>query len=129
MNLNRFWWGLGWVLVLAALVICLVPSHDLPGNFKISDKLEHLIGHGVLALYFAGLVPRRSWWKIFVLLLLFGIGIECAQYLMQVGRDADVRDVIANGIGTLFGLLVARLGLSRWPELAARLLGQRRVAP
>ena len=114
--------------MLAALVVCLVPFHSVPGAFKISDKLSHLVGHGGLALYFAGLVPRQRWWKIFAFLLLFGIAVEFAQYAMQVGREGELRDVIANCIGAAFGLLLARLGLERWPEIAERLLGQRRPA-
>jgi glycopeptide antibiotics resistance protein len=128
MKFMRFWWGFGVVLVLAALVVCLVPFHDIPGEFKLSDKLGHLLGHGALAAYFAGLVPRPRWWKVFAFLLLFGVGIESAQYAMQVGRDGDPRDVIANGAGAALGLLAARLGLERWPEFAERLLGQRRPA-
>ena len=124
----RVLWGFGVVIVLAALVVCLMPGQELPGSFKINDKAGHLIGHGLMALYFAGLVPRSRWWKIFVFLLLFGIVVEFAQYYMDVGRDGDPRDVIANSAGALLGLLLARLGLARWPLLAAGLLGQRRAA-
>jgi glycopeptide antibiotics resistance protein len=70
-------------------------------------------------------VPRRGWWKIFVFLLLFGISIEFAQYYMRAGRDGDPRDVIANSLGAVLGLLLGRIGLARWPELAAWLLGRR----
>ena len=94
-------------------------------EFELNDKVSHLVGHGSLALYFAGLVPRRGWWKIFVFLLLFGIAIEFAQYYMHAGRDGDPRDVIANSLGAAFGLLLARCGLARWPEFAAWLLGRR----
>jgi len=126
--MTRFWWGLGVVLVLAAVVICLVPGQELPGAFEMNDKASHLVGHGALALYFAGLVPRHRWWKIFVFLLLLGAAIELAQFHMHVGREGDVRDVFANSVGALFGLLLARLGLARWPEAFAWLLGRRRTA-
>jgi len=126
--MTRFWWGLGGVLVLAAVVVCLLPGHDVPGVFELNDKLSHLAGHGGLALYFAGLVPRHRWWKIFVFLLLLGAGIEVAQFHMHMGREGDVRDVLANGLGAALGLLLARLGLARWPEAAAWLIGQRRAA-
>jgi len=116
------------VLVLAAIVVCLVPGHELPAGFDMNDKLGHLIGHGTLALYFTGLVPRRSWWKILLFLLLLGSVIEFAQYLMQVGRNGDPRDVLANAIGAVLGLLLGWIGLARWPEAAAWLLGRRRVA-
>ena len=125
MKFMRFWWGFGVVLVLAALVVCLVPVHDIPGEFKLSDKLSHLLGHGALAAYFAGLVPRPRWWKIFAFLLLFGISVEFAQYYMNVGRYGEARDVFANSIGAALGLLIARLGLARWPEWTERLLGRR----
>jgi VanZ family protein len=128
MKFARFWWGFGVVLVLAAVIVCLVPARELPGAFEVSDKFSHLAGHGVLALYFAGLVSRSRWWKIFAFLLLLGAGIEFAQYTMQVGREGDPRDIVANSAGAAMGLLLARLGLERWPEFAARLLGQRRPA-
>jgi VanZ family protein len=129
MNLTRVWWTIGAFLVLAAIVICLMPPQQLPATVDFNDKVGHLVGHGALAAYFAGLVPRRGWWKIFVFLLVFGVVIEFAQYFMQVGRDGDPRDLLANSAGVLFGLLLARLGLARWPEFGAWLLGRRRAVP
>jgi VanZ family protein len=125
MNLIRVWWALGVLVVIAAVLICLMPGPDLPRPLEWNDKLSHLVGHGAMAAYFAGLVPRRGWWKIFVFLLLLGISIEFAQYYMHAGREGDPRDVVANSAGAAIGLLAARLGLARWPEIAARLLGQR----
>jgi VanZ family protein len=126
--MNRLWWGFGIFLVAAATVICLVPMQELPGEFSINDKINHVIGHAGLAAWFTGLVPRRNWWKIFLSLLLFGICIEFAQYYMHVGRNGDPRDVLANSVGAVLGLTLGRLGLARWPEFAAWLLG-RRAAP
>jgi VanZ family protein len=125
MNLSRAWWGLGGLLSVTAAVVCLVPMQQVHSGFDMNDKVSHLIGHGTLAAYFAGLVPRHRWWKIFVLLLLFGILVEFAQYYMNLGRNGDARDVIANACGATLGLLAARLGVSRWPDLAAWLLGRR----
>jgi VanZ family protein len=125
MNLSRVWWALGALLFVTAAVVCLVPMQQVHRNFDLNDKMSHLLGHGALAAYFAGLVPRHRWWRIFVSLLLFGILVEFAQYYMNVGRHGDARDVIANAMGAMFGLLAARLGVSRWPDLAAWLLGRR----
>jgi len=127
MNLQRVWWTVGVVLIAAAILVCLVPLHDVGGSFQWNDKASHLVGHGTLALYFTGLVPRRSWWRIFVFLLLMGVAIEFAQYFMQLGRFGDPRDVLANSAGAALGLLAGRLGGARWPELAAWLLGRRAV--
>ena len=125
MNLQRVWWALGAVLVVAAMLVCLVPVDNVPTAFEWNDKVSHLLGHGALAIYFAGLLPRRGWWKIFVFLLLFGVAIEFGQHLMQVGRQGDPRDVLANCTGAALGLVAARLGLARWPDLVAWLLGRR----
>jgi VanZ family protein len=127
MSLERLWWTLGVLLVVAATLVCLVPIPQMPKNFDLNDKVSHLVGHGTLALYFAGLVPRRAWWKIFLLLLLFGTAIELAQYYMRAGRNGDLRDVLANSAGAALGLALARCGLARWPEFAARLLGRRAI--
>lgn len=125
MTLTRFWWVLGFLFVGLAVWICLVPGQDLPGAFELNDKVGHAGGHALLALYFTGLVPRRGWWKIFALLLLLGMGIEFAQYHMHAGREGDPRDVLANSTGSLIGLLLGFLGISRWPAWAAWLLGRR----
>ena len=128
MNLVRLEWMLGVVLMIAATVACLVPGHDLPGMFELNDKASHMAGHGALALYFTGLVPRRNWWKIFLYLMLFGAVIEMAQHYMHLGRNGDARDLLANVIGVSLGLLVGLLGVSRWPELVAWMFGRREAA-
>jgi VanZ family protein len=129
MNLTRIEWAIGYLLVIAALVVCLVPGRELPSTFELNDKISHLVGHGALALYFSGLVPRRGWWKIFLFLLLFGAVVETAQYFMHAGREGDPRDVIANSAGALLGLLAGWIGLARWPQWVARILGQQRASP
>jgi VanZ family protein len=121
---TRFWWALGVLLIGVAIYYCLVPQQEIPGAFDFNDKVSHVVGHGALALYFSALVPRRSWWKIFLFLLVLGTGIEFAQHYMHLGRHADVRDVLANSLGAALGLLLAWLGLSRWAQWAARLTGQ-----
>jgi VanZ family protein len=120
MNLTRVEWGIGALLVVGAVVACLVPTQELPNLFEFNDELSHVVGHGALALYFAGLVPRRGWWKIFVFLLLLGALIEVTQHYMHLGREGDPRDVIANSLGALLGLAAGWLGLARWPELVVR---------
>jgi VanZ family protein len=128
MNLVRIEWIAGILLMLAATVVCLVPGHDLPASFELNDKVSHIIGHGALAMYFAGLVPRRNWWKIFLYLMIFGAVIEVAQYFMHVGRNGDPRDLLANAIGVSLGLLAGLLGVSRWPELVSWVFGRREAA-
>jgi VanZ family protein len=125
MTSYRAWWALGVIIVALAAFICLIPGKELPAAFEWNDKTSHLVGHGLMALYFSGLVMRRSWWKIFLFLLLFGTVIEFAQYSMHAGREGDPRDVVANSLGALLGLSAGWAGGARWPELAAWMFGKR----
>ena len=125
MTLRRFWWILGGIIVCAAVTICLLPNNELPESFSLNDKVSHVIGHALMACYFAGLVERRGWWKILLFQFLLGVGIEVSQSLMQIGREADVLDCIANLVGAGLGLVLARTGLERWPQVAAMILGRR----
>jgi VanZ family protein len=124
MTLRRVWWIVGFVLVACVVLVCLLPGEDLPST-PLSDKFSHFIAHFALAAWFAGLMPRRRWWRVFFGLALLGVGIEIAQGLMHEGRHSDVRDVVANSVGAAAGLAASWLGLARWPELAAWLLGRR----
>ncbi len=126
MSHRRVWWLLGGALTLLVIVLCLVPTRKIPEQlYAFGDKFNHVLAHFALATWFAGLVPRVHWWRIFLSLAMLGIGIEYAQHLMQVGREGDVRDVFGNVAGAALGLLAARLGLHRWPDWAASLLGRR----
>lgn len=124
---RKAWLIGGWALVMAAVVVCLVPGRELP-NTGIGDKWEHFICYGVLTTYFAGLYPRSSYWKIALALLAMGIGIEFAQGAMKLGRSADVRDVMANSIGIVLGLIVSWAGLGRWAQTIASWTGRREPA-
>jgi VanZ family protein len=125
MTLRRFWWFLGALIVGGAVTICLLPTQELPQSFSLNDKLSHVIGHALMACYFAGLVERRAWWKVLLFQFLLGVGIEVSQSVMHVGREADVLDCVANLLGAGLGLLIARAGLERWPQGAAWMLGRR----
>ena len=122
---KSIWWALGFVLVGLAMVVCLMPMPPRLDPISFNDKVAHVAGHAALAVYFTGLVERRRWWKIFAFLLAFGIVVELAQHYMDVGRQADVRDVVGNLCGALAGLLLGYLGLWRWPDWIAARLGRR----
>jgi VanZ family protein len=128
-NLSRIEWAIGYLLVVVAIAVCLAPRDDLPESVEHFDKLSHVLGHGALAAYFAGLVPRSAWWKIFLFLLALGIGIEFAQHFIHMGREGDPRDVVANSAGAVLGLLAGRLGVARWPELVSWLATRRGATP
>jgi VanZ family protein len=110
----RLWLVSGWILVILAIISSLVPAHDLPKLGGINDKIEHVIGYCVLALWFAGIYPRSNYPMIGFALLIMGIGIEALQGAMHVGREADLRDVYANATGVVCGLTLALAWLGGW---------------
>jgi VanZ family protein len=110
----RLWLVCGWFLIVGAFIASLVPQHELPRLGGISDKVEHIVGYAVLALWFAGIYPRTRYPAIGVALLVMGILIEGLQGAMHLGREADLRDVYANSIGILCGLALALIWLGGW---------------
>ena len=101
------WAGL-WVLAIAVVVVAsLVPARDLPA-VPVSDKVEHFAAYAALSAGAVQLFARRlSWGFVCVLLVLMGIGLECLQAQMALGRMLDRNDALANTIGVLLGLATA----------------------
>jgi len=112
----RLWLSLGWLAVVLAIVVCLVPVQKLPQPPNLSDKSEHFLAYLLLSTWFAGIYPRARYWIIAIGLGVMGVLIEIAQGSMSYGRQADVLDVIANCSGVLAGLLVCWLWLGGWAQ-------------
>ena len=112
MTTNLFWRSSFWLLVLVTLWLSLVPADQVPSAFNFWDKAQHAFGFAVLA--FSGLLayPKRIP-ALMRGLVLFGAGIECAQWLTG-WRFGDWQDWVADGVGVAFGYVAWRvLGLLR----------------
>jgi hypothetical protein len=68
------------------------------------DKANHALAFLVLTVLTGRGWPGGSRLVLVLLMLGAGIGIELVQGLPQIGRDADVMDVVADGAGLLAGL-------------------------
>jgi VanZ family protein len=112
----RLWLVSGWILVVLAVIASIIPPTDLPQIGGVSDKLEHVVAYSALALWFAGIYPKSRYPMIGVALLVMGIVVEGLQGAMNLGRDADMRDVYANTIGIVSGLLLALIWLGGWAQ-------------
>lgn len=112
----RLWLSLGWLAVVLAIVVCLVPIQKLPQPPNLSDKTEHFIAYLLLSTWFAGIYARTRYWIIAIGLGVMGVLIEIAQGSMNYGRQADLLDVIANCSGVLAGLLLSWLWLGGWVQ-------------
>jgi VanZ family protein len=109
-----FWWVCDWLIVLVVVFASLMPPDQLHRSMTFHDKLMHAGAYFFMTIWFAGsLDPKKYRWLILGMVLL-GIFIECAQYLMPYGRSADWRDLVANIAGMSAALILARMGFSNW---------------
>jgi hypothetical protein len=77
----------------------------------MTDKLEHMIAYGLALLRRSH--HAASLWYLGLALLALGGGIEIAQGLMGMGREADWRDFYAVPSAPL-GLSLCMAGLRHW---------------
>jgi VanZ family protein len=120
----RLWLIGGWIAVVAALIVCLVPGKYVEVA-NINDKIEHAAGFGLLVLWFCGMYLRSRYWRIAVYFVLFGALIEILQGLMNWGRHADIFDLLADSVGIAMGVLVALTPIGNWPRWLEALIPKR----
>lgn len=119
---RRFWFGAGVTIALVITIVCLMPGNKLP-DVNVSDKTEHVAAFAMLAFWFGSILVRRDlFWLALALLALGGL-IEIAQGAMGLGRQADIHDFFADGVGVAIGLLLALTPLGRWARWLERRVG------
>jgi len=108
------------VLLILVLVGTLMPAvwfwpdrRQFVAWFIDVDKWLHGITFVFLAVWFAGQYRPRSYWRIGVGLIFFGVLIEACQRLVTY-RSADLFDIVADVAGITVGLVVAMAGLGGW---------------
>jgi VanZ family protein len=125
LRLARVWWAIGWGMVLFIAVSCLEPARYVP-QVPLWDKAEHALAFCGMNVWFGGLVRRSRYPLVGVAMLLFGGGIEIAQGLMGLGRDADIRDFVADAVGVTAALILLYFGLGAWTRWAEGLIWRSR---
>ena len=104
-DLMRLWRAAGWLGVVLALALSLLPpALDAAGG--PSDKLVHFLGYALLTLWWAQLTRRR--WTLALAIVLFSGAIELLQGLTPQ-RQPELLDLAANSGGVMLGWLAARL--------------------
>ncbi len=116
----RRWHTASVILLLAVLAATLMPVvwfwPDRFGAltwFESVDKWLHGVAFLVLSVWFAGQFRARSYWRIAVGLLVFGLVIEGCQRMVSY-RTADWIDVAADAVGIIFGIAIAAAGAGGW---------------
>ena len=100
--MRSLWLGVGWLGVVAALVLSLGPTAP-QGPVEHADKLVHLAGYATLMFWWAQLYitfPQRV--RLAAALVLLGIVIEGLQGFTPT-RQPDVWDAVANTSGIMLG--------------------------
>lgn len=109
------WLGLWWLAISSVVVLSLMPPPPLPELPSGSDKLEHLLGYGLLACGAVQLfVQRRSQWLAGLGLIVMGVGVELAQGAFTTDRMQDPFDALANAVGVLLGLATQYTPMRDW---------------
>lgn len=96
------WRAAFWALVVVTLWLSLVPVDQLPTEFHFWDKAQHALGFAALAVLGRMAYPAHLGALVFGLVL-FGAGIECAQWLTG-WRQGDWADLLADCIGLAAGI-------------------------
>ena len=115
---TRRWRIAGLILLLLVLVATLMPAVWVSKRafltwFVYVDKWLHGITFVILAIWFAGQYRRRSYWRIGLGLMAFGVLIEACQRLVTY-RSAEWFDLAADAAGIGVGLAIALAGLGGW---------------
>ena len=101
------WLALWLFAVTVLVVVCLLPSADLP-KLHVSDKFEHALAFAALSASAVQLFERgRALVVVALGLLALGVGIEFAQGLLTTTRAMEGADVVADTVGIVAGLAVA----------------------
>jgi VanZ family protein len=114
-NFSNFRKALFWLCFVAVNSLALSPAPYLPPLeiFNWWDKAQHAIAFGALAVLAVLAYPEASRLRIAVLLMGQGVLIEVLQYYGGY-RFGDWQDAVADGLGVLLGLAIARV-MDFWP--------------
>ena len=118
----RLWRIADVVLLLLVLLFAVTPSvwflgdaaRTIPWLHSV-DKWLHGLTFFALTLWYAGQYRPRSYWRIALGLLGFGMFIELCQRMLSY-RTAEWLDMGANTVGIVIGLAIAVAGAGGWSQ-------------
>ncbi len=114
------WAVLGWGMVVAVFAGSLMPGEAM-GVVRVHDKLLHAGSYLLLMVWFVGLYRQRWHLPIALMLFLIGVAVEFLQSRLPT-RHFDPMDMVANGAGIVFGLILGAIWLTGWCQRAEKLL-------
>jgi VanZ family protein len=99
-------------------VLAWLGSHGVPLSYSVTELLANIVLFVPFGLL-VGLLTRFRPWTVVALGLATSGGIELAQLLFLPDRVADVRDLVANTLGTAVGVGILLARRARTPEPVA----------
>jgi len=106
------WQGLGLLWIGLVVYLSLMPSPAGGSPFPGADKLVHALVYAALGAWYGALFP--SWAGrsgVLVVLIALGGGLELAQG-MSPSRHTELADLVADALGVVTGVALARLAVS-----------------
>jgi glycopeptide antibiotics resistance protein len=88
--------------------LTLIPGHGLDRPWQSSIAAGNIFGNMLLFLPLGFLLPLRFGWlrpagRLVLLVTASSLGIELAQYALNLGRAADINDIVFNVAGAAVG--------------------------
>jgi len=96
----------------AITVMSMIPSTQLPNVLDFWDKAQHALAFAILTLTGSIAYPTKRT-RIYLGLILFAVGIELIQKYFTTTHVGDARDLLADGLGAILGIIIYIL-LRRW---------------
>lgn len=124
LRLIWLWLSIGFVGCAVLLYACLMPSPPQPQGIHLYDKMIHCLSFLVLSVWFAGVLNGR-YLRVFIGLAAFGAAIELIQSVTAY-RNGDILDLVADTVGVVAGLGLARLGVMQWLDVVDRYVVSKR---
>ena len=122
---HRWLWITFSVVLIVGVVIGSLWPGGVQGFGQVSDKFQHVFSYFMLATWFVGLAPRRTYPWIAAGLLLLGLSMELLQGAFISDRFADPRDMVANSLGIGIGVVLAYVGVGAWAARVEQWLSRR----
>lgn len=115
-TLHHYYAIIAIVLSILVAIVSLMPSSGVPKvEIKHLDKLVHFTMYFILSIIYSLALSFKykkqhfkRWVYPFLLALSFGMLIEIAQEWFTSTRNFDIFDILANGIGSFFGILILK---------------------
>ncbi len=96
-----------WLCLAGAVTLALMPHP--PEIHQLSDKAQHMLAFGTLALLGSFAFPRMSKPRLGERLSFIGALVEVAQSIPMLHRDCDIRDWIADTLAIVVVLVLLHL--------------------